>query len=82
MQVKVLPQMLSGIVCAIVFFACGAAGGWLVLIAPAEGPKGPFDIDNVEILMICGLVPAVLGSALGVIACRIVERRAQNDVYK
>lgn len=82
MQTKIIPQVLSGIVCAIIFFACGAVGGWCLLIAPAEGPKDPFHLDNVEILLICGFVPAVLGSALGVFACRVFERRTQQDIYK
>jgi hypothetical protein len=82
MNQKLLPQIVIGIACAVIFFLCGAAAGWCILIAPVDGPKNPFDLNNVEILLICGLIPAVLGSALGIFVWRAVEQRKELDSYQ
>ncbi|HIA53585.1 MAG TPA: hypothetical protein EYN91_16080 [Candidatus Melainabacteria bacterium] len=82
MKEKLLPQVITGITCAVLFFFLGAAAGWCILIAPADGPKDPFDLSNVEILLICGLIPAVIGSTIGVFVFRAVERGKEQDSYR
>lgn len=82
MKEKLLPQVITGIACAVIFFFCGAAAGWCILIAPADGPKDPFDLSNVEILLICGLIPAVIASAVGVFVFRAIEGRKEQDSYR
>ncbi len=82
MQGKVFPQIVSGLVCAVLFFLCGGAAGWWILIAPSEGPKDVLDVNNIEILLICGLIPSLLGAAIGVFVCRLIEGANERDLYK
>jgi len=59
--VKIPRHVLSAIAVSVIWFAIGAASGWNILIAPSGGPQGFFDPNNIEIWLICGLIPALLG---------------------
>ncbi len=72
-------QFLSAAITAVVFFAGGAVGGWYLLVAQSDGPKGFFDPNNVEILLICGLIPGILGAILGFFAHSIFVRPKESE---
>ncbi len=76
---KITGEVIAALVSGLVGFLAGSAGGWYMLIAPADGPKGFFDINNVEILLICGFIPAVLCSALGWFACKMLSRSKESE---
>ena len=67
--------------CGLILSVWGAAGWW-ILIAPSEGPKDVLDVNNIEILLICGLIPSLLGAAIGVFVCRLIEGANERDLYK
>jgi uncharacterized RDD family membrane protein YckC len=72
-------QFLSAAITAVFCFASGVAAGWYFLISPADGPKGFFDSSNIEILLICGLIPGILGAILGFFAYSILERSKKSE---
>lgn len=76
---KITGEIIAALVSACLGFLLGAAAGYYVLIAPSDGPKGFFDSANIEILLICGLIPAVLCAALGWFICKQLERTKKSE---
>jgi hypothetical protein len=76
---KITGELIAALVSALVGFLAGSALGWYLLIAPSDGPKGVFDSSNIEILLICGLIPAMLAAGLTVLLNRVFRKRADED---
>lgn len=76
---KISGELVAALVSGLVGLCAGSAAGWYLLIAPSDGPKGFFDINNVEILLICGLIPALLCGILGWFACGLLGRSEKSE---
>jgi hypothetical protein len=76
---KITGELIAALVSALVGFLAGSALGWYLLIAPSDGPKGVFDSSNIEILLICGLIPAMLAAGLTLLLRRMIGKRSDWD---
>lgn len=76
---KITGELIAALVSALVGFLAGSALGWYLLIAPSDGPKGVFDSSNIEILLICGLIPAALATGLALLVNRMLKKRTDED---
>ena len=76
---KIAGELIAALVSGLVGLLGGSVAGWYFLIAPSDGPKGFFDINNVEILLICSLIPALLCGILGWFACRLLARSEESE---
>ena len=76
---KITSELIAALVSALVGFFAGTTLGWYLLIAPSDGPKGVFDASNIEILFICGLIPAGLAAGLTFILQRMFSKRNEWD---
>ncbi len=76
---KITGELIAALVSGLVGLLGGAAAGYYMLIAPADGPKGFFDASNIEILLICALIPGVLCAALGWFVCSLIDRSKKSE---
>lgn len=76
---KITGELIAALVSALVGFLAGSALGWYLLIAPSDGPKGVFDSSNIEILLICGLIPAMLAAGLTLLLRRMIGKKSDWD---
>ncbi len=76
---KITGELIAALVSGLVGLLGGLAAGYYMLIAPSDGPKGFFDINNVEILLICGFIPALLCCVLGWFSCKVLARPEKSE---
>jgi uncharacterized membrane protein len=76
---KITGELIAALVSALVGFLAGTTLGWYLLIAPSDGPKGFFHSSNIEILLICGVIPAVLSAGLSLLLMRVLARKNDQD---
>lgn len=72
---KITGELIAALVSAFVGFLAGTTLGWYLLIAPSDGPKGFFHSSNIEILLICGVIPAGLAAGLTFILQSMFSKR-------
>jgi len=74
-----MTRVFSAILGAAIFFALGVFTGHHFIVAPSDGPQGFLDPSNIEILLICGLIPAFIGAGLGALLPQLFRRSRDFD---